>query len=104
MKTLYWVGTSQEDIRAFPEQARRDAGFELRRVQPGLDPVDWKPIKTIGKGVHEIRVRAGGAFRVINILHSGDAVYVLHAFQKKTAATAKRDLELARQRLKVIAP
>jgi len=73
----------------------------LYRVQCGLEPDDWKPIRAIGEGVREIRVRhAGGAFRVIYLATLPDAVYVLHVFQKKTRATSKRDLDLAAQRMR----
>jgi phage-related protein len=82
---------------------RRDFGFELRQIQLGRDSSDWKPMKTVGPGVREIRVRdASGAFRVIYIATLADAVYVLHAFQKKTQETAKRDIDLAAARLKQI--
>jgi phage-related protein len=80
---------------------RREAGFQIDRVQRGLDPDNWKPMKTVGPGVREIRIRdAAGAFRVIYIATLADAIYVLHAFQKKTLATSKRDLDLARARFK----
>src|SRR3546814_14308378 len=77
-----------------------DAGWQLELVQRGDDPDDWKPMKTVGQGVREIRIReALGAFRVIYLATLEDRVLVLHAFQKKTQATAKNDLELAAQRL-----
>jgi len=96
MKPVEFLGDSLDQIRAFPEGARHDAGFQLERVQRGLDPDDWKPIKSIGPGVREIRVRdAAGAFRVIYLATWADAIYVLHAFQKKTPRTSKRDLMIA---------
>jgi phage-related protein len=99
MKPVSFVGNSLDAVRAFPDSARREAGFQIDRLQRGLDPDDWKPMKTIGAGVREIRVRdSSGAFRVIYIAALEDAVYVLHAFQKKSAATAKRDLDLAATR------
>ena len=99
MKAVSFLGDSLAEVRAFPEGARREAGFQIDRLQRGLDPDDWKPMKTIGPGVREIRVRdAGGAFRVIYIATLPDAVYVLHAFQKKAQATAKRDLDTAARR------
>lgn len=101
MKPVVFLGDSLDVIRTFPEQARRQAGFELRQVQYGLDPLDWKPMKGIGAGVREIRVRDGtGAFRVLYIASYGDAVYVLHAFQKKTQKTATRELDVAVLRLR----
>jgi phage-related protein len=78
---------------------KRDVGYQLDRVQHGMQPDDFKPMPTIGKGVEEIRVRDdSGAYRVIFTARLADAVYVLHAFQKKTQATSKRDIELAKQR------
>lgn len=103
MKPVSFLVDSLEAIRAFPDGARRAAGYQIDRVQRGLDPDDWKPMKTIGSGVREIRIRdATGVFRVIFIATLADAVYVLHAFQKKSQATSKRDLELAAARFKVL--
>jgi phage-related protein len=100
MKPVVFLGDSVERLRAFPEGARRDAGFQLDRVQRGLDPDDWKPMATIGPGVREIRVRdASGAYRVVYVASLAEAVYVLHAFQKKTQRTSPRDLALAQSRL-----
>jgi len=98
MKELRFVGSSLDDLRNFPDEARRAAGFELRTVQNGLEPSDWKPMQTIGKGVKEIRIHVLGEWRVIYVAKFGDAVYVLHAFQKKSGKTNRRDIELARQR------
>ena len=102
-KPLYFVGTALEDLRAFPRVPRREAGYQLDRVQFGLDPSDWKPMPTVGRGVREIRIRhSQGQYRVIYVAKFGDAVYVLHAFQKKTQKTRKQDIEIARRSLKVI--
>jgi phage-related protein len=101
MKSVVFLGDSLDRVRAFPERARRDAGFQLDRVQRELEPDDWKPIPTIGPGVREIRVRdASGIFRVVYVAHFAEAVYVLHAFQKKTQRTSPRDLALAQSRLR----
>ena len=98
-KSIRFHGSALEDLRSFPEPAKQDAGFQLDRVQKGLDPDDWKPMKTVGKGVREIRIRdQEGAFRVIYIASFADEVHVLHCFQKKSRATAKRDIELASAR------
>lgn len=100
VKLIAFLGDSLVRMRAFPDEARRRAGHQLDRVQRGLDPDDWKPMPSIGSGVREIRVRdATGAFRVIYLASRPDAIYVLHAFQKKTEATGRRDLMLARARL-----
>jgi len=101
MKLLSFLGSSLDDLRAFPETARREAGHQLYLVQSGLDPEDWKPMPSVGGGVREVRIRdQSGAFRVIYVATRPEAVYVLHAFQKKTQATSKRDLDLAETRLK----
>jgi len=101
MKRVSFLGSSRSDVRGFPEDARREVGIQLDRLQRGIDPDDWKPMKTVGPGVREIRVReASGAYRVIYIATFENAVYVLHAFQKKTQATSKRDLDLATTRFK----
>ena len=103
MKPVVFLGDSLDRIREFPERARRRAGVELRQVQHGLDPSDWKPMKSIGKGAREIRVRdEAGAFRVLYVANVADVVYVLHAFQKKTRTTSKRDLSLGLLRFRLL--
>jgi phage-related protein len=98
-KPLHFVGSSHDDLKAFPDEARRDAGFNLDFVQRGLEPSNWKPMKTVGPGVNEIRVRdATGAFRVIYLATRPEGVYVLHCFQKKTQKTRKSDIDLAARR------
>ena len=104
MKRLAFVGSSQFDLKNFPDAARRKAGFQLDRVQRGLEPDDWKPMTSIGFGVREIRVKeTSGAFRLIYVATFADAVFVLHAFQKKTQRTSMRDIELATIRFKELA-
>jgi phage-related protein len=101
VKPIAFLGGSLDDLRGFPADARRQAGYQLDRVQRGLDPDDWRPMPAVGVGVREIRVRErAGAFRVIYVATFADAVYVLHAFQKKTRQTAKRDVDLAAARLR----
>ncbi len=97
-KPLVWTGTSLEDLRHFPDPARRQAGFELRRVQAGLEPTDWKPMTTVGLGVQEIRIHVGTAHRVFYVAKFAEAVYVLHAFEKRTRQTASLDLEIGARR------
>jgi phage-related protein len=101
VKPIVFLGGSLDDLRGFPADARREVGYQLDRVQRGLDPDDWRPMRSIGAGVREIRVRErAGALRVIYVATFADAVYVLHAFQKKTRQTARRDLDLAASRLR----
>jgi phage-related protein len=83
---------------------RREAGYQLDHVQWGVNPDDWKPMKTIGPGVREIRIKdKAGAFRVIYVATFADAIYVLHAFQKKTQATSLQDIRLATSRFRELA-
>jgi phage-related protein len=102
MKLLKFVGSSLDDLRDFPEEARRVAGFELRALQDGFEPRDWKPIGSVGLGAKEIRIHVLGEWRVIYVAKIRDAIYVLHAFQKKTQKTSQRDIDLARKRYKQI--
>lgn len=100
MKPVVFVGDSLKRLREFPDAARQDAGYQLDKVQRGQEPDDFKPMPTIGKGVEEIRIwDDSGTYRVIYTARLRDAVYVLHAFQKKTKATPKRDIDTAKQRL-----
>ena len=100
-KPVDFRGNALDELRSFPEAARRAAGFQIDRLQRGYDPDDWKPMPSVGKGVREVRIRdEAGVFRVIYLAKLGDAVYVLHCFQKKTRKTATSDIELARNRYK----
>ncbi|MBN2320258.1 MAG: type II toxin-antitoxin system RelE/ParE family toxin [Acidobacteria bacterium] len=102
VKELKFAGLSLDDLRNFPEEARRVAGFELRAVQNGLEPRDWKPVRSIGSGVREIRIHVLGEWRIVYVANLADAIYVLHAFQKKSQKTNKNDIELARKRFREI--
>jgi phage-related protein len=99
-KALRWVASSRTDVRAFPRDARRLIGFQLRRVQQGLEPFDWKPMAVVGPGVREIRVHTALGHRVLYVAKFAEAVYVLHAFEKRTRKTPQGDIELARQRFR----
>ena len=99
MKPVRFLGDSLKCLRGFPEVARQDSGYQLDKVQRGEQPDDFKPMPSIGKGVEEIRIHDdSAAYRVIYTARLADAVYVLHAFQKKTQATSKHDIEMARER------
>lgn len=103
MKRLHWIGTSLDDLRAFPASARSEAGTDLRLIQQGVAPRNWKPMPDIGAGAREIRVRTlDGAFRVFYVVESATDVYVLHAFQKKTQQTAAKDIDKGKARYKLI--
>lgn len=99
MKPVHFVGSSREDLRDFPADAREAAGHQLFKVQQGKEPDDWKPIPTVGMGVNEIRVREeSGAYRVLYVAKFEEAVYILHALEKRTQKTPKSDIDLAKSR------
>jgi phage-related protein len=99
MKPVRFLGDSLKCLRDFPEDAKQDAGYQIDKVQRGEQPDDYKPMSSIGKGVEEIRIREdSGIYRVIYVARFAEAIYVLHAFQKKTEATAKRNVTVARER------
>jgi phage-related protein len=102
MKLLKFVGSSLDDLSAFPDEVRRAAGHELWQVQQGLQPSDFKPMASVGSGCYEIRIHLSGQWRVLYVAKFKEAVYVLHAFAKKTQATQQSDIELARRRYKQI--
>ena len=103
MKAIVWLGASKDGLIGFPVDARRDAGYQLHRVQRGEEPSDWKPMIAVGPGVREIRIwDESGTFRVVYLATRPEAIYVLHCFQKKSRrgiATAKPDLDLIKRRL-----
>ena len=76
-----------------------DAGYQIDKVQHGQQPDDFNPMPSIGKGVEEIRVRDDtGAYRIIYTVRLSDRVVVLHPFMKKSQATSKRDIDVAKRR------
>ncbi len=93
-----WIGSSRNDLRQFPTEARRRAGFELRAVQRGDEPTDFKPMPIVGPGTYELRLQTDNVYRVFYIAKFQEAVYVLHAFQKKTQKTTRHDIALGQQR------
>lgn len=98
-KPVEFLGTSLDDLRKFPEEAKQEAGYQIDRVQTGLEPSDWKAMTSIGSGAAEIRIKGSdGTFRVIYVAKFEEAVFVLHCFQKKTQKTSTRDIELAARR------
>ena len=103
-KQIRWVGSAYDDLLAFPRDARKEAGFQLGKVQAGLEPADWKPFDEVGAGTREIRIReASGIYRVMYVAKFEEAIYVLHCFQKKSkrgVATPKQDIDLIERRLK----
>lgn len=102
-KEIRWVGSSYDDLLAFPKAPRKEAGFQLGRLQAGLEPTDWKPFDEVGAGTREIRIAdAKGIFRVMYVAKFEEAIYVLHCFQKKTQATSKQDKDIASARYRAV--
>ena len=103
-KEIRWVGSSFDDLLAFPKAPRKEAGFQLGKVQAGLEPTDWKPFDEVGAGTREVRISdAKGIFRVMYVVAKfEEAVYVLHCFQKKTQATSKQDKDIATARYRAV--
>ena len=84
VKPIEFIGASLDSLRSFPKGVRQQLGFQLDRVQRGLEPFDWKSMPSVGAGVCEIRVRGqSGAYRTLYVARFADAIYVLHCFQKK---------------------
>lgn len=102
MKKLKFFGTSEDDLADFPLDAKRAAGFELWQVQLGAMPSNFKPLPGVGAGAYELRLHVLGEWRVIYVAKFADAVYVLHAFQKKTQKTRQEDIDLAARRYKLL--
>ena len=103
MKEIEFLGDSLDNIRLFSDEAKVDLGFQLDKVQRGEEPDNWKPLKTIGVGVKEIRTKVSdGIYRTIYVAKFKEAIYVLHAFQKKSEKTAKSDIAIAKKRFKVL--
>jgi len=101
-KQLRWLGDSLEEVKAFSDDAKRSAGHQLGLVQAGLEPLDWKPMESVGAGVKEIRIRVETSYRVLYVAKFNEAVYVLHAFVKKTQKTSRRDIDLSAERYKAL--
>jgi phage-related protein len=97
-KIIEWVGAAKAELMDFPDDARRRAGFELRLIQQGNVPSDFKPMSDVGKGVEEIRIRTDNAYRIFYVARFKEAIYVLHAFQKKSQKTSRSDIELGQKR------
>lgn len=102
-KPIEFVGSSRDDLREFPEAARKEAGLQFWSVQEGLMPSDWKPMASVGAGAIEIRIRkTDGVWRVIYVAKFKKAIYVLHAFEKKEQKTRQADIDVAKRRYQEI--
>jgi phage-related protein len=103
-KEIRWMGSAYHDVIDFPDDVRRQAGFQLANVQADLDPDDWKPFDDVGAGTREIRLRdCSGIYRVMYVAKFEEAIYVLHCFQKKMPETSRHDKDIAEARYRAIA-
>lgn len=98
MKPIIWLGQTLKEIRTYPEDVRKEIGYNLDRVQRGLEPCDCKSLIGVGQGVKEIRIHDANEYRVVYVVKFKEAIYILHCFIKKTQKTAEKDLELIRKR------
>lgn len=97
LKPAVFIGASKRAIREFPELARWQAGNEINELQHGRMPDDWKSMRDVGAGAIEIRIHEPHEHRVICVAKMPEAIYILHAFEKKTKKTSRKDLEIARK-------
>ncbi len=102
MKRVVWLGASLEEVRGWTAEAQRDTGYQLFKIQSGVDPSDWKPIPRVGTGVQEIPIHCDYEYRLIYLAKLAEAVYVLHAFEKKTQKAPQAALDVARRRLQLL--
>lgn len=98
MKEIRWLGSTNRIVREYPVNVRREIGYNLDRIQRGLEPFDWKPLVGVGNGVKEIRIHEENEYRVLFVTKFQEAIYVLHSFVKKTEQTAKKDIDIAKKR------
>jgi phage-related protein len=98
LKPIRWIGSAWSDLKSFPDKARNDAGHQLFLVQGGGQPEDFKPMRGVGGAVYEIRIHQEGEYRVLYVAKFPEAVYVLHAFQKRTRKTSGHDIQVGRAR------
>ncbi len=102
-KQIRWVGILRRSA-GIPGEVRKEAGFQLGKLQAGIEPTDWKPFDDVGAGTREIRIRdASGIYRVMYVAKFEEAIYVLHCFEKKSQATRKQELAIAAARYRAVA-
>lgn len=98
MKKITWLGNTHDVVKGYTSAAKSEIGYNLDKVQRGMDPFDWKPMPTVGPGVKEIRIHEENEYRVLYVAKFEESVYILHAFIKKTQQTSKKDIDLGKQR------
>lgn len=101
LKPIIWLGDSNDVIRGWPVATRKRTGEELFRLQIGSEPLHWRNMKSVGRGVREIKISEGGQHRVFYLMRRNEGIVILHAFEKKTQRTSKSDIDLGKQRLKL---
>ena len=100
---IAWEGDSKEVISSFPDEAKQNLGFQLRLLQQGLQPTDYRAMRTVGPGVFELRDQDDRAwYRVIYLSRIRNVVHVLHCFEKRSRETPAKEINTARQRLKAV--
>ena len=102
MKTIEWLGNSKQTVISFDKKTKPLIGYALMRLQARVEPVDWKPMQSIGKGVREIRIHTRNEYRVIYIAKIKHMIHRLHVFEKKTQKTSKLDINLAKSRYQTL--
>lgn len=101
-KPVVWIGSAKAELKAFPENATREAGYVLWLVQLGLSPPDWRPMPDVGAGVAELRISVGTDHRVFYVAKFDEAIYVLHAFEKRSRKTSRQDIDVGRKRYREV--
>ncbi|HEY9679131.1 MAG TPA: type II toxin-antitoxin system RelE/ParE family toxin [Drouetiella sp.] len=98
--TLWFSEKLRDEVRSWPVDVKEDIGGQLNKVEYGGEPDDFKPMKSIGLGVNEIRVRDDGdQYRLIYVAKFEEAIYVLHVItKKKTTKTSQSDIDIAQKR------
>jgi phage-related protein len=98
MKQIIWLGKTHERVKSYSNSVKQEIGYNLEKIQRGLEPSDWKPMLSVGHGVKEIRIHQENEYRVLYVAKFAGSIYVLHAFVKKSQQTQKRDIDLTKQR------
>ena len=102
-KDIAWLGDSLEVLQGFPKAVRIDLGSDLRRLQIGEMPLDSKSMKTVGRGVRELRARdRNNQYRTMYVVKKSEEIVILHSFVKKSKTTQKADIKVATERLKAL--
>jgi phage-related protein len=100
---IAWEGDSKEVISGFPDEVKQNLGFQLRQLQQGEKPSNYRPLPQIGHGVYELRDEDERAwYRVVYLSQIGNTIHVLHCFEKKSREIPRNEVETAVRRLKLV--